>query len=155
MRWRLKWSRKIVSRIFERLEAMRSAGQEYGEMVHRAVNYVLDDRDAFQKFLLDGRIDMHNIAIERCFRHIALGRRNWQQSGSHDAAKNIAFMFGLYESCKLNNLDFGEYVEDVLTRIMYGEKVDASFLPVDYVRKYKDGQDNEDASVKDPKEEVA
>lgn len=155
MRWRLKWSRRLVSRIFEKLETIRSAGKEYGEMVHRAVDYVLNDKDAFQKFLLDGRIDMHNIAIERCFRHIALGRRNWQQSGSHDAAKNIAFMFGLYESCKLNDLDFGEYIEDVLTRIMYGEEVDASFLPVDYVRKYEDGQDNKDASAKDPKEEVA
>lgn len=38
---------------------------------------------------------------------------------------------------------------------MYGAEVDASFLPVDYVRKYEDGQDNKDASVKDPKEEVA
>lgn len=105
MRWCLKWSRKLVPRIFEKLEAIRSAGKEYGETVHSAVDYVLNDKDAFQEFLLDGRIDMHNIAIERCFRHIALGRRNWQQSGSHDAVKNIAFMFGLYESCKLNNLD--------------------------------------------------
>lgn len=55
---------------------------------------------------------MHNIAIERCFRHIAIGRRNWLHTGSHRAAQNIAFMFGLYESCKLNNVDFGHYIED-------------------------------------------
>lgn len=77
----------------------------------------------------DVHLDMHNIAIERCFRHIAIGRRNWLHTGSHQAAKNIAFMFGLLESCKLNDIDFGIYIEDVLTRIMYGEHVDESFLP--------------------------
>ena len=48
----------------------------YGKMVMKAVNYVLDDKAAFQLFLTDGRIEMHNIAIERCFRHIANGRRS-------------------------------------------------------------------------------
>ena len=55
--------------------------------------------------------------------------------------KNIAFMFGLLESCKLNDIDFGIYIEDVLTRIMYGEHVDGSFLPCGYVPRYKEGQD--------------
>ena len=50
---------------------------------------------------------MHNIAIERCFRHIAMGRRN------------------------------------ILTRILCGEEVDASFLPCDYVRHFEDGTDAE------------
>ena len=51
--------------------------------------------------------------IERCFRHIAIGRRNWLHTGSHQSAKNIAFMFGLLETC----------------------------LPCCYVPRYKEGQD--------------
>ena len=102
-------------------------------MVHRAVNYILDDREAFERFLSDGRIDMHNIAIERCFRHIAIGRRNWLHTGSHKAAQNIAFMFGLYESCKLNNVDLAHYIEDILTRIVNREEIDESFIPCNYV----------------------
>ena len=31
--------------------------------------------------------------------------------------------------------------EDVLTRIMYGEHVDDTFLPCGYVPRYKEGQD--------------
>ena len=31
---------------------------------------------------------------------IAMGRRNWLQTGSHFSAQNLAFMFGLLESCK-------------------------------------------------------
>ena len=124
-------------------DKMRAAGDKYGQMVHRAVDYILDDEDAFRTFLSDGRIDMHNIAIERCFRHIAMGRRNWLQTGSHFSAQNLAFMFGLLESCKLNKVNFGEYIEDILTRILCGEEVDASFLPCDYVRHFEDGTDAE------------
>lgn len=131
--FRKRWSKRIVDRIMKRLEKIRKAGSDYGTMVHRAVNYILDDREAFERFLSDGRIDMHNNAIERCFRHIAMGRRNWLHTGSHEAAQNIAFMFGLFESCKLNNLDFGHYIEDILTRIVEGEEIDESFIPCNYV----------------------
>ena len=75
--------------------------------------------------------------IERCFRHIAMGRRNWLQTGSHFSALNLAFMFGVLESCKLNKVNFGENIEDILTRILCGEEVDASFLPCDFVRHFR------------------
>ena len=126
----------------KKLESIRLAGKEYGALVHRAVNYILDDKEAFQKFLLDGRIEMHNNAIERMFRHIAIGRRNWLHTGSHFSAENIAFMYSLLESCKLNNVNFGEYVEDILTRLMKGEKAEASFLPNKYVPRPKEEQEN-------------
>ena len=70
--------------------------------------------------------------IERCFRHIAMGRRNWLHTGSHFAAENIAFIYSLVESCKLNKIEFGEYIEDILTRFMNGEDADESFLPNHY-----------------------
>jgi hypothetical protein len=140
-RFRIKWSLPIVTRIMKKLEAIRAAGKEYGEMVHRAVDYILNDKEAFLKFLQDGNLDMHNIAIERCFRHIAMGRRNWLHSGSHFAAQNIAFMFGLLESCKLNNINFGEYIEDILTRILFGEQADESFLPCNYESRHTEGED--------------
>ena len=38
---------------------------------------------------------------------------------------------------------FDEYIEDILTRILCGEEVDASFLPCDYVRHFEDGTDAE------------
>ena len=152
LKFRKEWSEPIVDRIMEMLKKMRAAGDEYGQMVHRAVNYILDDEDAFRTFLSDGRIDMHNIAIERCFRHIAMGRRNWLQTGSHFSAQNMAFMFGLLESCKLNKVNFGEYIEDILTRILCGEEVDASFLPCDYVRHFEDGTD---AEVTKPSQAIA
>ncbi len=101
-------------------------------MVQRAVNYVLDDEKAFKVFLQDGRVEMHNNAVERMFRHLAMGRRNWMHTGSHLGAENIAFMFSLFESCKLNDINFGDYIEDILTRVMEGEQDFMSLIPCNY-----------------------
>jgi len=67
------------------------------------------------------------------FRNIALGRRNWLHTGSHFSAENIAFMFSMLESCKLNKVDFGDYIEDILTRVMNGEDIGETMLPNHYV----------------------
>ena len=99
---------------------------------------MLDDKAAFQLFFTDGRIEMYNITIERCFRHISNGRKNRLHTGSHKAAQNLAFMYSFYESCKMNNLNFGLYMEDILTRIMNGDKDNFAMLPCDYVPSCKD-----------------
>ena len=138
-RFRLKYSASIVGKIMSLLKKMRAEKDKYGALVMRAVNYILDDEEAFKKFLHDGRIEMHNNAVESAFRHIAMGRRNWLNSGSHNAAQNIAFMYSLYESCKMNDIDFGEYVEDILTRMMNGDDDYRSMIPCNYThgKKYE------------------
>lgn len=135
--FRLKYSRPVVQSIMKTMKRMREEKdvRKYGKMVMRAVNYVLDDQEAFQVFLTNGDVEIHNIAIERCFRHIAMGRRNWGKAGSHGAAENLAFMYSLYESCKMNNLNFGRYIEDILTRMKEGDKDYRAMLPCFYVEK--------------------
>lgn len=125
-------SRPLVTRLFFLLHKMRRRKDEYGKMVNDAVDYILDDEKAFKAFLKHGRIELSNSAAERMFRHIAMGRRNWLHSGSHDAAQNIAFMYSLYESCKLNDLNFFDYINDVLTRLMKGEMDYKSLIPCNY-----------------------
>ena len=88
--------------------------------------------NSFRRFLDDGHVEMHNIAAERMFRHIAMGRRNWMHVGSHGAAENISFVYSLLESYKLNDLSFGDYIEDICGRIMRREKDFESLLPCDY-----------------------
>ena len=133
LNYRFRYSRKVVTAIMNMLERMKNDKKaKYDRLVLRAINYVLDDREAFQVFLTDGMVEIHNIAIERCFRHIANGRRNWQQAGSHETAENLAFMYSLYESCKMNNLNFGRYIEDILTRMKDGDEDYLSMLPCYY-----------------------
>ena len=139
-RFRLRYSASIVGKIMSLLKKIRSEKDKYGALVMRAVNYILDDEEAFKKFLHDGRIEMHNNAVESVFRHIAMGRRCWLNSGSHEAATNIAFMYSLFESCKMNDIDFGEYVEDILTRMMNGDDDYRSMIPCNYTPVKKQGK---------------
>ena len=41
-------------------------------------------------------------------------------------------MYSLYESCKMNELDFGRYIGDILTRMKDGDKDYLSMLPCYY-----------------------
>ena len=50
-------------------------------------------------------------------------------------AENLAFMYSLYESCKMNNLKFGRYIEDILTRMKDGDKDYRAMLPFFNVEK--------------------
>lgn len=129
---RRKYSLPLVDKLMTLLRKIRLNSSRYGSPVMKAVNYILDDEVAFRRFLDDGHVEMHNIAAERMFRHIAMGRRNWMHVGSHGAAENISFVYSLLESCKLNDLSFGDYVEDICTRMMRGEKDFESLLPCDY-----------------------
>ena len=129
LRVRLEGLMLEVGKIMSLLKKIRAEKDKYGALVMRAVNYIFDDEEAFKKFLQDGRIEMHNNAVESVFRHIAMGRRCWLNSGSHEAASNIAFMYSLFESCKMNDIDFGEYVEDILTRMMNGDEDYRSMIP--------------------------
>ena len=130
---RLKFSEPIVRKLFKLLHMMKANIDDYGSLMKRAINYMLDDEKGFKAFLTDGAIELSNNAAERMFRHIAMGRRNWLHIGSHVAAQNVAFMYSLYESCKLNNINFGKYLNDILTRMMKGDTDYVAMLPCNYV----------------------
>ena len=53
----------------------------------------------------------------------------------HVTHKILVFMYSLYESCKMNNLSFGRYIEDILTRMKDGDKDNRAMLPCFYVEK--------------------
>ncbi len=132
-RWefRQRYSVRLVDEIMNQLKRIKLNSSDYGSLVMTAVDYILKDEHAFRVFLLEGRVEFSNKA-ERMFRHLAMGRRNWLFAGSHDAAKNIAFVFSLLESCNLNEINFEEYLEDILNRMLTGDTDYESMLPCNY-----------------------
>ncbi|MDE6741452.1 MAG: transposase, partial [Muribaculaceae bacterium] len=129
VRERERMCRPLVEAMFAFMEKVRASGTDYGVLARRAADYLLDDSDGFHAFLACGLMEIGNNAVERCFRSIAKGRENWLQCGSHEAAKNTAFMYSLVECCKMNELDFGQYIETVLIRIQNGDTDFHSMLP--------------------------
>lgn len=65
----------------------------------------------------DGRFRIDNNLVENAVRPLALGRKNFQFCGNHDAAARAAIIYFLEDSCKALDIDPREWQEDVLLRI--------------------------------------
>ena len=83
----------------------------------KAVNYALNHRPALEKFLRDPRINIDNNPAENIIRPIALGRKNWLFAGSEDGGQNFAILASFAASCKLNHINFAQWLNDVMTRL--------------------------------------
>jgi hypothetical protein len=85
--------------------------------VAKAMDYMLKRRDAFARFLDDGRICLTNNAAERSLRGVALGRKAWLFAGSPRGGARAAAIYSLIVTAKLNDVDPRAWLADVLARI--------------------------------------
>ncbi len=73
--------------------------------------------DGFTRILADARICLTNNAAERVLRGIALGRKAWLFAGSDRGGERAAFICGLIDTARLNEVDPQAWLADVLGRI--------------------------------------
>jgi transposase len=83
----------------------------------RAVHYTLGLWERLERYLEDGRYEIDNNLIENSIRPLALGRKNYLFAGSHKAAQNIAIMYSLLGTAKMNGLEPYQWLKDTLERI--------------------------------------
>ncbi|WP_062342438.1 IS66 family transposase [Novosphingobium sp. CCH12-A3] len=83
----------------------------------KAINYMLRRRDAFTRFLDDGRICLTNNAAERALRCVPLGRKAWLFCGSDRGGERAAVLYTLIQTARLNDVDPQAWLADVLARI--------------------------------------
>ncbi len=82
-----------------------------------AANYALNQWPALTRYLEDHRLRLDNNPIEQQIRPIAVGRHNWLFAGSKNGADRAAIFFSLINSCKLQNINPWQYLNDVLKRL--------------------------------------
>lgn len=82
-----------------------------------AINYIIKRWKEVTAYCSEGFLAIDNNGVERMIRDLALSRKNWLFAGSHDSAANIAVMFSLFGTCKLQGIDPEEWLIDVLNRI--------------------------------------
>lgn len=83
----------------------------------KAVVYVLRRWETLTRYLDDGRIPFDTMQIERAFRTVAVGRKNFLHCSSELGAESAAIAFTLIISCELQGIDPFIYLSDVLERI--------------------------------------
>ncbi len=85
-----------------------------------AANYTLKIYPQLRQFTEDGRVPIDNNALERCWRGVGIGRRNWLFAGSADGGVWAATLISLSQCCRLVGLDFSTYLRGVFAALHQG-----------------------------------
>ena len=81
------------------------------------MTYFINQYPKLEAVFMDGRIELDNNLIENAIRPMAIGRKNYLFCGSHKAAQNAAMLYSFFGSCKMQNSNPREWLEDTLQRI--------------------------------------
>lgn len=82
-----------------------------------AISYALKNWDRACRFLEGGDLPIDNNIDERTIRPLTIGRKNWQFIASEAGGRCMAILYSIIETCKLNGINFEEYLGDVLMRL--------------------------------------
>lgn len=85
--------------------------------IHQAIAYTLNHYDKLIKYTSDGMRPIDNNLLEGQIRSIALGRNNALFAGSHRGGELAAIAYSFVATCKLQQIDPGKWLQDVLRRI--------------------------------------
>lgn len=85
--------------------------------IRKAMTYYLNQYPKIKAIMLDPKLELDNNLIENAIRPLALGRKNYLFAGSHKGAQNIAMMYSFFASCKVNEVNPKQWLEDVLEKI--------------------------------------
>lgn len=85
--------------------------------IGKAMAYYINQYPKLEAIFEDGRIELDNNLIENAIRPMAIGRKNYLFCGSHDAAQHAAMLYSFFGSCKMQNINPREWLEDTLQQI--------------------------------------
>ena len=93
--------------------------------VYKAQRYSLNQREALDAVLLDGRLELTNNLAERSVKPFVMSRRNFLFCDTAKGATSSALCFSMIETAKANNLDPFEYLLFLLQELpKLGDKPD-------------------------------
>jgi transposase len=82
-----------------------------------AINYVLNQWRALNRYTADGDLHIDNNVSERTLKLVGIGRNNWLFVGSDAGGQTAAVLFSFTATCKHLGIDTFAYLRDVLTRL--------------------------------------
>ena len=105
-------ARPIVTQFFDWCAALKSSALDETPLA-KAIGYTTNHQAAFERFLDDGRLPIHNNWSELQLRRQVIGRRNWLFVGSDDGAEVNTVFVSLLASCGLHKLEPWTYLRDL------------------------------------------
>jgi len=85
--------------------------------IGQAIFYSLKRWDKLSLYTTDARLQIDNNLVENTIRPVAIGRKNYLFAGSHNGARRAAMLYSFLGTCKINNINPFEWLQDILRRI--------------------------------------
>lgn len=85
--------------------------------IHKAFAYTMKRYKRLAIYIDNGLLNIDNNPIESSIRPIALGRKNYMFSGSHDGAQRSAMLYSFMGTCKLHGINPMIWMVDILKKI--------------------------------------
>ena len=112
----------ILERIHHKVAMMmQNAKIMANELIRRAANYTINRWKFLRNILKNGSAEISNNICEQRMKLVKLLLKNCMIICSEDAAENSAFIFSQIESCKLNDIDPQDYLQDLFECILHGK----------------------------------
>jgi hypothetical protein len=83
----------------------------------KAARYCLNEWEALNRYVEDGRLEIDNNLTENAIRPSAVGKKNWLFIGHPDAGWRSAVIYSIVVSCQRRRIDPAKYLTDVLQRL--------------------------------------
>ena len=117
--FRQEQSETIVARLFDRWE--KELGKVSGKSkTAEAIRYAFTRREALERFLTDGRVEIDSNIVERAIRPQTITRKNSLFAGSEGGGRTWATLATLLQTCKMNSVDPLDWLSQTLSRIAQG-----------------------------------
>lgn len=111
---RLEHSKPVIDEFWQWLSTLNPL---QNSNLGKAVTYALNQKEALNNFLLDGRIEISNNRAENAIRPFVTGRKNWLFSDTQRGAKASAIVYSVIETAKANQLNPYMYLVFLLTKL--------------------------------------
>ncbi|MBK8846969.1 MAG: IS66 family transposase [Bacteroidetes bacterium] len=85
--------------------------------IGKAITYNLARWDKLCLYTTDDKLEIDNNLVENSIRPLAIGRKNYLFAGSHDAAQRAAAIYALMGTCRMNNINPYQWLEQTLPLI--------------------------------------
>jgi transposase len=102
----------------------------------KARTYLLNQKQALERYLDDGRLPIDNTVVEREMKPIILGRKNWLFAGNFEAAERLADGLTVLATARMHDVDPVAYLAWLLPQLARrdwsDEQILAHLLPASF-----------------------
>ena len=117
LKWRQEYAPEIIAKVKEEINRIRleTTLLDKDELT-LALNHLEKELPAIENIFKRGDSELTNNLVERYNRYFSISRRNSLFFGSHKGAERGAVLYSLALSCKMNKVNFFDYVKDVIDK---------------------------------------